>query len=462
MAESRISPTYADWKALVEKDLAGAPFDKLVATTAEGLHVQPLYVDGPTPDAATRAGAARFGVCMRSDAAHVAEDIDGGADAVWLEDRDDAAHAIAQARGVRVVTRARISTLEYDDAGADAADELALALALLVADLRERAPAGDLSIRIAVGRDTFGEICKVRALRACARKVLTAAGAPEVTPSIHAVCSSRTMTQFDRWTNMLRGTTQIFAAALGGADLVTPLPFDASPHARRVARNAALVLRDESHLGRVVDPAGGSYYLDTRTDELARAAWTRFQAIEATGGIADRATKAALRARFDASWAAHAKAIAKRKEPIVGVSEYANVDEHTAPPQAYPGHRDSEAFDALRASIPPTHVTLVPLGPPSEHRARVGFATALFATAGLRVHEASSAMRPEVAVICGSDERYASEAAAKARELRAAGFAHVVLAGRPGAIEDALRAAGVDQFIYLGCDVIAVLAELTR
>jgi len=297
-------------------------------------------------------------------------------------------------------------------------------------------------------------------------KVLAAAGVADGQLRVlHAVCSSRTLAQRDPWVNMLRVTTQVFAAAIGGAQLITPQPFDAAfethtPLGQRVARNTALVLREESQLGRVADPGGGSFYLETRTDALAREAWTRFQQIEREGGVVELQRSGKLKARLDAAWAARAAAIAKRKEPVLGVSEFANLREQLpGAPAATRGHRDSEGFEALRARVEkaPRTVSLVLLGPPAEHRARVGFAENLFAVAGLAAKPGDVA---DVVCLCGSDERYQTEAAAKARELKARGARRIVLAGRPGALEQELRAAGVDAFIFVGCDVLATLEEL--
>jgi methylmalonyl-CoA mutase len=129
-------------------------------------------------------------------------------------------------------------------------------------------------------------------------------------------------------------------------------------------------------------------------------------------------------------------------------------------------HRDAEAFEALRTRLEraPRTVTLMVLGPPAEHRARAAYATAFFATAGLRAVERAVPGSPapaDLACLCGSDERYAAEAVALAGELRAAGCTRIALAGRPGALEPALRAAGIDTFIFIGCDVVATLTELT-
>ncbi len=335
--------TAKDWRAQVDKELAGTPFEKaLVHRTAEGLAIQPLYTEGP-------AGAgldidpnlAPFGICLKVDPAArietVNEELEAGADALWLDSASadvalaapgigrvflvlECAGVSPQAQLDRLSTRlspegafalgadpfadvargllapsglagardalvqaartaeekwpratvVTVSTLPYHDAGADAADELGIALAtgaaylesLVEGGLSPAAAGRRVMFRLAAGRDTFGEMCKLRALRVVWRKVLLAADAtPAPRPLVHAVCSSRTLAQRDPWVNMLRGTTQVFAAVLGGADLVTPTAFDealgpASPLGRRVARNTGLVLREESALGKVKDAPG--------------------------------------------------------------------------------------------------------------------------------------------------------------------------------------------------------------
>ncbi|MEZ4393353.1 MAG: methylmalonyl-CoA mutase family protein [Polyangiales bacterium] len=381
---------------------------------------------------------------------------------------------------------ARVSTLAVHEAGGDAADELAYALSTAAAYLRAMTDAGvsvtdaaaALTAQVAVGRDTFGELCKLRALRVCWHKLLAAAGAPDAPlRGLHAVCSSRTLSQRDPWVNMLRVTTEVFSALVGGAELVTPLPFDEalsarSPLGRRLARNTLLVLREESHLGRVIDPAGGAYYVEHRTDALAREAWSRFTALERAGGVQKSLGDKSLRAHLDASWARRETLLARRREAVLGVSEFANVGEtlpaavSPAPSTAegaLPAHRDAEGFEALRAaveSLGARDVLLLTLGPASEHRARLGFAQNFFAVAGVKARSADAVSRADVACLCGDDARYADEAAGAARALREAGCERVVLAGRPGALEAALREAGVRDFIYLGCEVLATLRAI--
>ena len=386
-------------------------------------------------------------------------------------------------------TAALVSTLAYHEAGADAAQELAIALAtgacylgaLLQAGLAPERAAQQIMLQLAVGRDTFVELCKLRAMRLCWRKVLTASGAAgSEAGRIHAVCSRRTLTVRDPWVNMLRATTQVFAAVLGGAELVTPSAFDelsGAPSAlgRRVARNTGLVLREESLLGQVGDPAGGSYYFDSLTDALARKAWQRFQRIEQQGGITAVLQSGELAAQLKSGREKQLDRIARRRVPILGVSEFANLGETLPQPaplrivseppgDALPAARDAAAFEQLRArseaAAPPLEALLITLGTYSESLPRTDFARGFFAAGGIRARESSTDEKARLACLCGSDERYADEAAARARALKAAGCSRVLLAGRPGANEAALRAAGVDGFIFLGCDVIATLTEL--
>lgn len=539
----------AAWRALVEKDLKGASFEKaLVHETPEGISLQPLYTDAPWDPGAPGAAPYTRGphaepfaprVCMRVDAPSadlLRDDLAGGADALWLDARLtdalrpalDAAAAqgvsllldarpgdaprpaavfaadplgllatgalsptdlpdaltwlVDTARALPGVRVARVSTLAVHAAGADAADELAYALSAAAAYLRALTDAGvdladaaaTLTAQVAVGRDTFGELCKLRALRTVWHKLLAAAGAPDTAlRGLHAVCATRTLSQRDPWVNLLRVTTEVFAAMVGGAEYITPRAFDEalstrSPLGRRAARNTTLVLRDEGHLARVLDPAGGSYALEHRTHALAREAWSRFSAMEREGGVSALLTDGTLRARYEAAWAKRAVLLDRRREAVLGVSEFANLAEalpaRPASPPSPPApalvpHRDGERFERIRdgAEVPSKVCALLTLGPPAEHRARASFAAQFFAVFGIYTREVDTLPDAPVVCLCGSDERYAAEAAATARALRERGCKRVILAGRPGPLEGALRESGVSDFIFLGCDAVATM-----
>ncbi len=501
--------TAAEWRAQVEKELAGASFDKtLVFKTAEGLSIAPLYTEAPQTHVI--GAGAPFKIVMRHEPT-MTDDLDNGAEGLWLspealagvqardaffvidgalpqDARSDLRFALIGApdQAKRVSEKfpngvaAMVSTLRYHDAGADSADELAFALSTGAAYLETMISAGltpaqagkQLAVQIAVGRDTFAELCKVRALRVVWQKLLAAAKAEAGRTLIHAVCSFRTLTQRDPWVNMLRGTTQVFSAVLGGADLVTPLSYDLvlgepSALARRVARNTGLVLRDESSLGRVSDPAAGSYYLESYTDELAREAWKRFQAIEKEGGIEALRASGKLEARLEASWHARLELLSKRRAPVLGVSEFANLSEKLpSAPIAITtlGHRDSEQFELLRVKVEnspnPIEAVLLTLGDFAASRPRVGFATGFFAAGGIHSRESTTNEHARIMCLCGTDEQYAAEAVTRVKALRAAGCQKVLMAGKPGALEAELRKAGIDGFIFVGCDVITTLNEV--
>ena len=269
----------------------------------------------------------------------------------------------------------RVSTLQFHDSGADAADEVTLALAggaaylraLIVGGVNVGLAAHTIALQVAVGRDTFGELCKLRALRVAWAKVVAAFGADSAGPTpIHAVCSARTQSTRDSWTNMLRVSTQVFAAAIGGADYVAPRGYDeidgSTPSAlgRRVARNTALVLRDESGLGRVKDAAAGSYFFDSFTDAMAREAWSRFQRLESAGGVVAGLGNGSLFAGIEASRRAREERIAAGHEPILGVTDFVNEKEDplavphkvastsSATATVFANHRDAESFEGAK------------------------------------------------------------------------------------------------------------------
>lgn len=480
--------TYETWRKQVEAELDGKPFEKvLVHRPLEGLPILPLYTQAAALPRLLGDGAP-FRVCTRHGAlatrAELQDELDGGADALWLP-RAAAAAAPSPLppRALLVVDEedggcqvgaeraALVSTLELHLAGADGCDEVAFALSAAAARLAAGARA--LVVRVAAGRETFVELCKLRALRLCLRKLFAARGGPPPRLWLHAVASPRTIAARDPWVNILRVTTELLAAVLGGADLVTPLPFDEaldppSPRGRRLARNACHVLREEAGLGRVVDPGAGSYFLDSLTDALAREAWSRLRALEAEGGVLDPRGAARARARAEATRRERTDQLARRRLPLLGVSEFAD------PGEALPGRprddaaaalRDDAAFERLRAradALPPgrAEVTLVTVGPPADARARLGFAATFLAAGGLRARERGDVAPGAAACLCGSDAAYAAEAAARARALKAAGCGRLLLAGRPAPLEAALREAGVDDFLSLGCDAPAVLGPL--
>ncbi|MER6430025.1 methylmalonyl-CoA mutase family protein [Streptomyces sp900105245] len=383
--------------------------------------------------------------------------------------------------GLRALT---VDALPYHEAGGSAAQELGASLATGVAYLRELTEAGlgveqaaaQVEFRYAATADQFLTIAKLRAARRLWARVAEVSGAPGAGAQVqHAVTSPVMMSRRDPWVNMLRTTVATLAAGVGGADSVTVLPFDHAlglpdAFARRIARNTSTILIEESHLARVVDPAGGSWYVERLTDELAGAAWEFFRSIERDGGQAAVLRSGRLRTDLATTWAERSKKLAKRREPITGVSEFPFLAEKPVerapapepPSGGLPRVRRDEAYEELRARSDAhlaatgarPRVFLAALGPAAEYTARSTFAANLFQAGGIEPvtggrFEDSGATE---AVLCSSDALYAEQAEQTARSLRAAGARHVFLAGRPA------EYTGVDSYVFAGCDAIDVLS----
>ncbi|MFB8111955.1 methylmalonyl-CoA mutase small subunit [[Kitasatospora] papulosa] len=485
----------------------GVPVQGL-ARALEGVHLDlaPLVLDaGADPGPAARellglyearglakeAARGSLGVDPLGQAARTGAEPELGTAVDW---------ALLCARAYPGLRALAVDALPYHDAGGSAAEELALSLATGVAYLRELTAAGlsveeacaQLEFRYAATADQFLTIAKLRAARRLWARVAEVCGAPDAgAQRQHAVTSSVMMTRRDPWVNMLRTTLACLGAGVGGAESVTVLPFDHAlglpdAFARRIARNTSTILMEESHLARVTDPAGGSWYVERLTDELASSAWAFFQEIERAGGQAGALRSGMVQERLAATWAARSKDLARRKEPVTGVSEFPALDERpvereTAPAGpargGLPTVRRDEAFETLRArsdahlaatgSRP--KVFLAALGPASVHTARASFAANLFLSGGIEpVHEpvsvdastaaaAFAASGAGIACLCSTEALYAEQADDVAAALRAAGAEQVFLAGRPA------EYAGADVHVFAGCDVVAVLSsELDR
>jgi methylmalonyl-CoA mutase len=381
----------------------------------------------------------------------------------------------------RPYPKLRIATVDatiYHDAGASDADEIAIATAVGVAYLRALTDAGlsvdealaRIEFRFAVSADQFASIAKLRAARQVWARVAELCSADDRTQQQHAVTSAAMMTRHDPWVNMLRTTIACFAAAVGGADSITVLPFDTAiglpdDFARRIARNTHAVLHDESSIGRVIDAAGGSWYVETFTAALADKAWEQFTAIERDGG-ALAALDGRIASAVAATREARADDVAHRRAPLTGVSEFALPDEEllsrASAPSAPSGgllepHRWTAEFEELRdrveAADPRPAVFLVTLGTLSQYSARLAFARNLFNAGGFELLEGNdSEYAPDdspVVCLCSSDTVYAEDAERAVAELRKGGAEHVWIAGRYDA--------GADGEIYAGCDALAVL-----
>ncbi|HIW66693.1 MAG TPA: methylmalonyl-CoA mutase [Candidatus Dietzia merdigallinarum] len=381
--------------------------------------------------------------------------------------------------------------------GAGDAQELAYAVAagleyvraLISAGMSADAALRQVSFRLSATDDQFASIAKFRAGRLMWARAAELLGAPEAggAPQ-HAVTSSAMMSRRDPWVNMLRTTLAAFGAGVGGANAVTVLPFDASvpggiestsrSFADRIARNTQLLLLEESHLGHVVDPAGGSWYVESLTDSLAEAAWSILQTVEAGGGLSEAIASGSVAEAIARVRDARDADIAHRKAPITGVSEFPNLGEPAFDEsrRGGEGYRYGLAFENLRdrsdahleaTGSRPT-VFLAGLGPQAETTPRVTFIANLLAAGGIEARNpgvteagqyADAREGDEIAVLCGGDKRYATEGSDAVAALRAAGVSTVYVAGaEKGFPADATDRP--DGFLGLGIDAVAALSTL--
>ncbi len=396
--------------------------------------------------------------------------------------------------GVRAIT---VDGPALHNRGANAAWELAGLVGAGVSYLRALTAAGlsvpdalrQISFRVSADDDQFMTIAKLRAARQLWARVAEVLDAPEAgAVTLHAVSSLAMMAQRDPWVNMLRCTLAAFGAGVGGADTVQVHPFDvaipggaegiSASFSRRIARNTQLLLLEESHLGRVWDPAGGSWFVEDLTQQLADTAWQHFQAIESQGGFAQ--AQEFVVEQIAAVGAARSADIAHRRTAVTGVNEFPNL---TEPPLAQHDSLDgvvryAQAFEDLRNRSDEflakkgdrPKALLIPLGPLAEHNIRTTFAANLLASGGIEAVNPGALTAADVAaavqdagsqaavVICGSDARYGAEASAAVQAARAAGVQRVYLAGPEKAVAEAEHRP--DEYLTAKIDAVEALSAL--
>ena len=558
----------------MERVLTGVPLDKPIVFLDTGGAFLPAAM--LVVAAAARRGIAPGRLCGAFNADPLGALMRDGRLAVPIETAlnrlaDLASWTVGNAPQMRSV---EVSTSPYHHAGATTVQDLAFMMATGLEYLRALTRAG-LDINIAARQFVFSDslsgeffrsIAKIRAARWLWARVVAACGGDPAAQRMYlrVRTSRRILTVRDPWVNMMRNTACAFAGAIGGADAITTVPFDAalnggSDLGRRNSRNAQLVLREEAHLQRVVDAGGGAWFLEALTRQLAERAWAMLQEIEKQGGMLRVALDGWVRRAIDPVQAAREKNIATRLEPITGISEHPDIAEakaqHPPPdraalaagaktrlanwrkdhnasdairklteiakqPNRSPGdltaavlqaaeagstigelsaalasgageparvaplavHPYSQAFEELRdacdASLSSRGakplVFLAGVGAVRDQIARMTYAKNFFEAGGFAtvsrdgpadVAAAVEAFKPsgaKIAVICSTDQLYETIVEQLAPKLKAAGARTVILAGHPGANEAKYRAAGVDRFIFVKCDVIDTLRSLLR
>ncbi|MCO1658708.1 methylmalonyl-CoA mutase family protein [Pseudonocardia humida] len=486
------------WLAVGEGGTAVAD----LATVLDGVHLDlaPVVLDAPDAPTATAAAEAFLALAAQRGVAPDALLGSLGLDPVGVRARTgsgpgpDSVVALAErVAGEHPKLRAIVvDALPVAGAGGSDAQELGFSLAAGVAYLRALVDGGIapdraaelLEFRYAATVEQFPTIAKLRAARRLWSRVLQASGIDQPRGQFqHAVAAATALSRRDPYVNLLRGTVACVAAGVGGADAVTVAPFDAAigaatPFSRRIARNTQSLLVEESHLARVLDPAGGSWLVESLTDSLARAGWAFFQELEAAGGVVPALDSGLLAERVSTIRAKREAAAATRRAPITGVSEFPDLAEKPvereplppAPGGGLPVYRPAAAFEerrdrsdaALAATGARPRAFLATLGPLSAYAVRAGFARNLLAAGGVEAVEAGPTTGPDevvaefaaagtpVAVLCSTDALYAERAAETAAALREAGAGLILLAG-------AADVPGVDGRLKAGGDALATI-----
>ena len=397
---------------------------------------------------------------------------------------------------IRVVT---VSADIFSNAGSTIVEELAFALSagndyiarLTDAGLTVDEAARKLRFSFSVTSNYFMEIAKFRAARMLWANIVKAYNPEKHCAGkmmIHAATSKWNQTVYDPYVNMLRGTTEAMSAVIGGVRSLEVTPFAAAletptEFSKRSARNVELLLKHESHFDQVVDPAGGSYYVENLTQSIASEAWKLFLEIEEKGGYAEAYKAGFIKERVEASAAAKDKNIATRRQTLLGANQFPNFTEvapkeitaesvtrRQAEGNTLSPYRGAMAFEAMRLHVDRSgkqpKAFMLTCGNLAMARARAQFSCNFFACAGIRVQDntffksieegvkAALESKAEIVVVCASDDDYA-EAAPKVKELLG-GKAILVVAGAPACAPE-LEAQGIKNFINVKSNVLETL-----
>ena len=408
---------------------------------------------------------------------------------------------VKEVKGLRVLA---VDSVMFNNAGAYIFQELGYALAwgaewlamLTEAGVDVDTVAKRIKFNMGISSNYFMELAKFRAAR-----MLWAQIVEQFKPACkcsckmmaHAITSEFNQTVFDAHVNMLRSQTEAMSAALAGVDSITVTPFDKSyktpdEFSERIARNQQYLLKEESHLDKVVDPAGGSYYVETLTASIAQEAWKLFLEVEEKGGFLANVNNCAIQDAVNASSEKRHSDVARRKEILLGTNQYPNFSEMAAAKIENAGgctcgcsekedngrglstKRQSSDFDALRlateAAANRPKVFMLTIGNLAMRLARSQFSANFFGCAGYEIIDnlgfntvqegidAAVAKEADVVVICSSDDEYETLAPEAFKALD--GRAEFVVAGAPACTE-ALQAQGITNFINVRSNVLETL-----
>ena len=404
-----------------------------------------------------------------------------------------------------------VNALTLNNAGAYIYQELGYALAwgneymnqLTEAGIPAATVAKKIKFNFGISSNYFLEIAKFRAGRMLWADIVNSYLAEgdckcAAQMKIHAETSSFNLTVFDSYVNLLRTQTEAMSAALAGVDSMTVVPFDKAyetpnDFSERLARNQQLLLKEESHFDKVIDPAAGSYYIENLTVSIAKQAWNLFLAVEDEGGFYAAVKAGKVQEAVNASNKARHEAVAKRKEILLGTNQYPNFTElagEKRPLEAVcccgSGHHDTcekdvpslnfdraaSEFEALRLQTETSgkrpKAFMLTIGNLAMRQARAQFSCNFLACAGYEVVdnlgfstveegvEAAVAAKADIVVLCSSDDEYAEYAVPAFKALN--GRAMFIVAGAPACMDE-LKAAGIENFIHVRVNVLETLKE---
>lgn len=404
-----------------------------------------------------------------------------------------------------------VNSLQLNNAGAYIYQELGYALAWgnqYLACMTETGVPVDtaaqkIKFNFGISSNYFMEIAKFRAARLLWAQIVN-----EYKPSClcacqmiaHAETSHFNLTLFDAHVNLLRTQTEAMSAALAGVDSMTVTPFDQayeSPNefSERIARNQQLLLKEEAHLNRIVDPAAGSYYIENLTVSIAKQAWELFLQVEEEGGMTEAVKAGRIQEAVNGSNKARHEAVSKRKEILLGTNQYPNFTELAGEKSPLTsacccGNRNEESdtefatlntdraaseFEALRLQTEHSgkrpKAFMLTIGNLAMRQARAQFSCNFLACAGYEVIDnlgfpsveegvkAAINAQADIIVLCSSDDEYAEYAIPAFQEVN--GRALFIVAGAPACMDD-LKAAGIENFIHVRCNVLETLREYNK
>lgn len=404
-----------------------------------------------------------------------------------------------------------VNALTLNNAGAYIYQELGYALAwgneymnqLTEAGIPAATVAKKIKFNFGISSNYFLEIAKFRAGRMLWSDIVNSYLAEgdckcAAKMNIHAETSSFNLTVFDSYVNLLRTQTEAMSGAIAGVDSMTVIPFDKAyetpnDFSERLARNQQLLLKEESHFDKVIDPAAGSYYIENLTVSIAKQAWELFLAVEDEGGFYTAVKAGKVQEAVNASNKARHEAVAKRKEILLGTNQYPNFTELAGDKRPLEavcccggGHHDTcekdvpslnfdraaSEFEALRLQTETSgkrpKAFMLTIGNLAMRQARAQFSCNFLACAGYEVVdnlgfstieegvEAAVAAKADIVVLCSSDDEYAEYAVPAFKALN--GRAMFIVAGAPACMDE-LKAAGIENFIHVRVNVLETLKE---